>query len=98
MGLKDGKFVHTCSVRLVVNGSLDYEQENEYILWVAVADPGGATRRRFRLNIENVNESPTDILISDDEVPENSPWNTVIGEFLVCKLTSHVNMIIKIVN
>ena len=68
---------------LVVNGSLDYEQKAEYFIWLGVADPGGITRKRFRIEVEDVNEKPTDILITKDEVPENSPGGTVIGEFLV---------------
>ena len=84
--LQDGKSIQTCSVPLVVNGSLDYEVENEYIIWVGVTDPGGVTRKRFRIEVENVNEGSTDILISDDRVPENSPGGTVVGEFLVCML------------
>ena len=82
--LQDGKPTQTCSVPLVVNGSLDYEMENELFIWVAVTDAGGATGKRFRIEVENVNERPTDILISDDRVPENSPGGTVVGEFLVC--------------
>jgi hypothetical protein len=81
--LNNGKSVQTCHVPLVVNGSLDYEQENEYIIWVAVTDPGGVTRKRFRIEIENVNERSTDILISDHKVRENSPGGTIVGEFLV---------------
>jgi hypothetical protein len=67
-----------------VNGSLDYEMENEFFIWVAVTDAGGATGKRFRIEVENVNERPTDILISDDRVAENSHGGTVVGEFLVC--------------
>ncbi|CAB4023992.1 protocadherin Fat 4-like, partial [Paramuricea clavata] len=81
--LQDGKPIQTCSVPLVVNGSLDYEMENEFFIWVAVTDAGGASGKRFRIEVENVNERPTDILISDDRVPENSPGRTVVGEFLV---------------
>jgi hypothetical protein len=73
-------------VPLVVKGSLDYEMENEYIIWVGVTDPGGVTHKQFRIEVENVNERATDILISDDRVPENSPGSTVVGEFLVCTI------------
>ena len=84
--LKNGIPTQTCSVPLVVKGSLDYEMENEYIIWVGVTDPGGVTHKQFRIEVENVNERPTDILISDDRVPENSPGGTVVGEFLVCTI------------
>lgn len=82
--LQDGKTIQTCSVSLIVDGSLDYEEDNEYIIWVGVTDPGGVTRQSFTIKIEDVNEGPTDILLSDGKVLENSPGGTVIGELLVC--------------
>ena len=81
--IQDGKAIQTCTLPLIVNGSLDYEEENEYIIWLTVKDPGGTTRKRFTIEVLNVNEMPTDILLSDNRVPENSPGQTIIGEFLV---------------
>lgn len=69
---------------LIVNGSLDFEEDREYNIWIGVTDPGGVTRQSFRIEVEDVNEIATDILLSDDKVLENSPGGTVIGEFLVC--------------
>ena len=75
--------MQTCSVALVVNGSLDYEEESEYIIWLAVRDPGGITRKSFTIEVVNVNEEPADVLLSDNKVPENSRGDVVVGEFLV---------------
>ena len=82
--LRDGKSIQTCSVPLIVDGSLDYEEDNEYIIWVGVTDAGGVTRQSFTIEIENMNEKVTGILLPDDRVLENSPGGTVIGELLVC--------------
>ena len=82
--LRDGKSIQTCSVSLIVDGSLDYEEDNEYIIWVGVTDAGGVTRQSFTIEIEDINEEATDILLPDDRVLENSPGGTVIGEILVC--------------
>ncbi|XP_046856358.1 protocadherin Fat 4-like isoform X1 [Xenia sp. Carnegie-2017] len=71
------------SIPLVVNGSLDYEEENVYIIWLAVADPGRMALKQFRIEVTDVNEAPTDILMSENFVAENSPASTVIGKFLV---------------
>ena len=71
------------SIPLVVNGSLDYEEENVYIIWLAVADPGRMALKQFRIEVTDVNEAPTDILMSENFVAENSPASTVIGKSLV---------------
>jgi hypothetical protein len=81
--LDNGRSVQTCSVALVVNGSLDYEEESEYIIWLAVRDPGGITRKSFTIEVVNVNENPAAILLSNNKVPENSRGDVVVGEFLV---------------
>ena len=71
---------------LIVDGSLDYEEDNEYIIWVSVTDAGGVTRQSFTIEIEDINEKATDILLPDDRVLENSPGGTEIGELLVCTI------------
>ncbi|XP_046847458.1 cadherin-23-like [Xenia sp. Carnegie-2017] len=81
--LQNGKSVKIFSTPLVVNGSLDYEEENEYIVWLTVTDPGGVTRKKFRIEVTDVNEAPTDILMTENFAAENSPSSTMIGEFLV---------------
>lgn len=86
------KAAQTCSVDLVVNGSLDYEQEDEYVVWVAVADPGGTTQKNFKIAIVNVNEGPTAIIITNNDVPENSRGGTVVGEFIV-SFNDYVNLV-----
>ncbi|XP_046856369.1 uncharacterized protein LOC124449484 isoform X2 [Xenia sp. Carnegie-2017] len=78
------KSTNIYSIPLVVNGSLDYEEENVYIIWLAVEDPGGKMAfERFQIEVTDVNEAPTDILMSENFVAENSPASTVIGKFLV---------------
>ncbi|XP_046847649.1 uncharacterized protein LOC124441247 isoform X2 [Xenia sp. Carnegie-2017] len=81
--LQNSKSVKIFSTPLVVNGSFDYEEENEYIVWLTVTDPGGVTRKNFRIEVTDVNEAPTDILITENIAAENSPSLTMIGDFLV---------------
>ncbi|XP_046847658.1 protocadherin beta-9-like [Xenia sp. Carnegie-2017] len=71
------------SIPLVVDGFLDYEEQNEYIVWLAVTDPRGVTSKQFQIKVTDVNEAPTDILLSNNFVAENSPSSTMIGEFWV---------------
>ncbi|MCA9093850.1 MAG: cadherin repeat domain-containing protein, partial [Planctomycetaceae bacterium] len=61
---------------------LDYEQKSAYNIRVLVADQGGLfIEKPFVFTITNVNEPPTEILLSNSEVPENSPSGTVVGNF-----------------
>ena len=78
-----GKFGKIFSAPLVVKGLLDYEKKKEYIVGLAVTDPGGVTHKDFRIEVTDVNEAPNDILLSNKFAAENSPSSTMIGEFLV---------------
>ena len=80
----NNKSTNFYSIPLVVNGSLDYEEKNVYIIWLDVADPGGEmASEKFRIEVTDVNEAPTDISMSENFVAENSPASTVIGNFWV---------------
>ncbi|XP_046847645.1 protein dachsous-like isoform X2 [Xenia sp. Carnegie-2017] len=81
--IMSGKFGEIFSAPLVVKGLLDYEKKNEYIVGLAVSDPGGVTHKDFRIEVTDVNEAPTDILLSNKFLAENSLSSTMIGEFLV---------------
>ena len=44
-------------------------------------DAGGAYfEKQFTISIENVNETPTDVYLSNNTVPENQPAGTVVGD------------------
>ncbi|MFJ7669425.1 cadherin domain-containing protein [Lysinibacillus sp. NPDC097195] len=65
---------------LRTNSSFDYEAKNSYSVRINVTDKGGFTFEKvFTILITNVNESPTDILLSSNEVFENQPPGTLVG-------------------
>lgn len=65
---------------LQTNRSFDYEAKNSYSVRINVRDKGGLTFEKvLTIAITNVNESPTDILLSSNEVFENQPPGTLVG-------------------
>lgn len=65
---------------LQTNRSFDYEAKNSYSVRINVRDKGGLTFEKvLTIAITNVNESPTDILLSSNDVFENQPPGTLVG-------------------
>jgi VCBS repeat-containing protein len=65
---------------LVTTAPLDYEQAISHQVTVQVADSGGATfSKTLQIGVVNVNEAPTDIVLSNAAVQENAPAGTVVG-------------------
>jgi hypothetical protein len=68
--------------QLKVNGLLDYETQNNYSIRVKTTDQGGLSyEKQLTVSVSDVNESPTDVTLSNNTVAENSPLNTLIGNF-----------------
>ena len=65
---------------LVVAGALNFEAATSHDVTVRVTDPGGLSYdKTFTINVGNVNEAPTNILLSGATVAENSANGTVVG-------------------
>jgi hypothetical protein len=68
--------------QLKTNTPLDYETKNNYSIRVKTTDQGGLSyEKQLTVSITDVNESPTDVTLSNNTVAENSPLNTLIGNF-----------------
>ncbi len=66
--------------QLVVAGPLDYETATSEQVTVRATDSGGLTHdKTFTIGVTNVNEAPTNILLSSNTVAENSANGTVVG-------------------
>jgi hypothetical protein len=60
--------------------SFNFEQRNSYTIRIRSTDAGGLyTEKTFTIAVTNVNEAPTDIVLSAATVLENSPAGTVVG-------------------
>ncbi|MXN67497.1 tandem-95 repeat protein [Stappia sp. GBMRC 2046] len=68
------------TLRVANGGSLDHEAAPSHDVTVEVTDSGGNTRQEtFTISVEDLNERPTDITLSNVSVEENSADGTVIG-------------------
>jgi len=71
-------------LRVKAGKNLDFETRQVHTVTVEVLDGrGGTAQQTFTINVDNqdpeVNHRPTDVLLSNDAVEENSIWGTVIG-------------------
>ena len=63
---------------------IDYTAQNIYFIRARSTDAGGLfIENTFTINVTNVNDAPTDILIDNYHVNENMPVATSIGTFTV---------------
>ena len=66
--------------QLATATSLDFETNNRYFIRVRVTDHDGQTYERpFTIHVSNVNDAPTDIVLSPNTIAENAAVNTVVG-------------------
>ena len=60
----------------------DFENKDSYTIRVSCADFGGLyIEEIFTINITDVNETPTDIALSNDHISEKQPVGTLVGNF-----------------
>lgn len=65
---------------LIVNETLDFEQQSSYSIRVRSSDGnGGAIEKVLTVQVLNQNESASDILLTNSTVAENLPVRTVVG-------------------
>jgi hypothetical protein len=68
------------SNQLKTSIGMDFENKPQLHFSITTTDKGGATfTRAFTLQVTNVNEQPTDILLSGNSIVENSTAGTVVG-------------------
>ena len=66
--------------QLQTTGPLDYELKDSYSIRVRTTDAGGLSYEKvLAIAVENVNETPTDIQLSNASVPEDQPIWTGVG-------------------
>ncbi len=67
---------------LQINSSPDFETQSSYSIRVQTTDFGGASySEAFTISVNDINESPTDIELSNRRINENSTEGTVVGTF-----------------
>ena len=69
---------------LKTNEMFNYEQKDMYSIYVQVIDERGRSfERALEIIIEDENDLPTDITISNDNIDEDQPLETYVGTFNV---------------
>jgi autotransporter-associated beta strand protein len=69
--------------------SFNYEAKSSYSIRVKSTDAGGfSTEKQFTVSVTNVNETPTDIILSATMIAENAGANAVVGTFFTTDLDS----------
>ncbi|WP_024982411.1 MBG domain-containing protein [Flavobacterium succinicans] len=65
---------------LTINASPDFETKSSYSVRIRTTDQGGLTfEKAFTITINNVNEAPTDIALSNTSINENVSANSAVG-------------------
>ena len=79
----DGRFAidsKTGDVTVANGAALDYEATASHDITIRVTDSGGETyQETFTVQVNDVNEAPTDLDLSNDTVLENSAPGSLVG-------------------
>ncbi|MCB2408613.1 cadherin domain-containing protein [Hymenobacter lucidus] len=79
-GSTDNASFNISGGNLRTSASFNFEAKNSYLIRVRTTDQGGLTYdEAFTITITNVNEAPTDLILSSNSVAENRPTNTTVG-------------------
>lgn len=66
--------------QLVLKANPDFETKSSYSVRIQTQDQGGLTFQKvFTVNVNNLNEAPTDLNLSASSINENVVANTVVG-------------------
>jgi VCBS repeat-containing protein len=82
IGSTDNNLFEIVGDQLRIKASPDFETKASYTVRVKVTDRGGlSSEQTFAINITDINEPPTQLVINNSQVAENVPTNTVVGTF-----------------
>jgi ELWxxDGT repeat protein len=68
--------------QLKTNAIFDFETKNSYTIRINAIDQDGlSVEKQLTIRVTNINETPTDILLSNNSVSENQAIGTSVGDF-----------------
>lgn len=80
VGSSDNSYFSFSGNVLQTDSAINYEKKNIFYIRVKSTDPGNASVvKTFTLNVNDINEAPTDITLTGDSILELQPINTLIG-------------------
>ena len=78
----NASFAIDASGNLRTAAGFDFEAQSSYSIRVRSTDTGGlSVEKVLTISVSNINETPTDIALSNGSVAENQPVDTVVGTF-----------------
>lgn len=77
----DNAYFHVSGNTLLSNAVFDYETKSVYSIKVSVTDSVYDYEKSFSIAVTDLTESPSELMISATDIPENAPLGTVIGTF-----------------
>jgi hypothetical protein len=81
-GSTDNALFTIAGNQLQSNGIFDFETKNSYNIRVKTTDQGGLSfEKQLTIGVTNVNETPTNLTLSNSIVAENQVIGTVVGNF-----------------
>jgi Ca2+-binding RTX toxin-like protein len=81
-GANDNNLFTINGNQLQTNAVFNHEADNSYSIRVRTTDSVGLSfEQALTINVINVNEAPTELTISNNNIAENQPRGTVIGNF-----------------
>ena len=82
IGATDNSVFSITNNQLKTNTVFDYETKNSYSVRVKTTDQGGLSfEKQLTIGVTDVNETPTNLTLSNSTVSENQILGTVIGNF-----------------
>ena len=67
--------------KLILNNPADFETQPSYLVQINSSAGANVVTKSFTINVANVNEPPTDIVLDKATIDENSPVNSIVGSF-----------------
>ncbi|MDB9537844.1 cadherin domain-containing protein [Dolichospermum planctonicum CS-1226] len=81
-GATDNSLFTIVDNQLQTNSVFDFETKNSYRIRVKTTDQNGSSfEKPLTIDVSNVNETPTDLTLSNSTVVENKAIGTVVGNF-----------------
>jgi len=81
-GSADNAYFEVVGNTLKTNSVFDYESRTSYSIRVRSTDQGGLwCDKIFTVNVSDLNDTPTDIALSNSSIRENSVVDTTVGDF-----------------
>ena len=80
MGSTDNSSFSIAGSNLIANFSADFENKSSYSIRLRTTDNLGCTyEQAFTIIVKDVNDAPTGVLLSNNQIDENQPNNSTIG-------------------